>query len=79
MTYGPSGARVYVNGLPWAVLPTVPYAGSPYTADSSQLFLGDSWNGGAPLSVTLHDAQIYDYELSPAAIAALNRGAGYAC
>lgn len=77
VTFGTRGAVVYINGRRWKSSPVVlwSYASSTFVATRMRFF------GGNLLSttITIHDLQIYDYELSAGRVAGLSRGLGHIC
>ena len=79
VTFGPAGARVYVNGSPVATFPALTYAAAQWTAPHVRFYFGDMHNGGAALSVALHDVQLYTRELSAGEVASLSRGVEVTC
>lgn len=79
VTFGATaGARIYVNGLLWSTAPAVTYTASSFAAPYVRFFFGDLLNN-PPQTITVHDIQLYDRELSSGDIAALTRGISFTC
>ena len=81
VTFGSNGARIYVNGLLWGAAPGVGYTtAGVFSAQWARFYFGDMHGGGqGPMTITLHDLQVYDRELQPGEVASLTRGIGYVC
>ena len=79
VTFGSNGARIYVNGVLWGVAPGVGYTtAGVFSAQWARFYFGDMHGGGqGPMTITLHDLQVYDRELQPGEVASLTRGIGY--
>lgn len=79
-TFGAAGATLYVSGGTWATFPAIQYPAGGFAAPYVRFYLGDAYGGGAaPLTVTVHDIQLYDRALAPADVAALARGIETLC
>ena len=75
-----SGFTLYVNGVAWGSTPAVPFASAgAFAAPYTRFFFGELYNNNQPLSITVHDVQVYNYALSAGAVAALARGIPFAC
>ena len=75
-----TGFTLYVNGLLWASTPAVTYSsGASFAAPYVRFYFGELYNNNQPLSITVHDVQVYNYALSAGAVAALARGIPFAC
>jgi len=82
VTISATGAKVYVNGVPWASFPSVQWG--VMDKDASGNFYvpgGFRFYGGnlATTNIAIHDLQFYDYVLTPSQVHALSRGNTAAC
>ena len=82
VTFGAStGARIYVNGMLWGSAPAATYASknTPFAAPYVRFYFGELSNNNSTNTITVHDVQLYDRELSHGDVASLTRGITFAC